>query len=71
MAEDFEQLLRAHTEQDRQSFEELKREVLAGRADVAELKATVIRYKGFVGGIVFTVSALGTALGLAIAWLHR
>lgn len=36
------------------------------------LLKTVLRYKGFIGGVLFTLTALGTAIGTLISYfLHR
>lgn len=31
--------------------------------DVSEIKGTIRQYRGFIGGVIFTVSALGAAIG--------
>lgn len=64
-----EEILAAHTEQDRESFEKLNAELKAMRKDVAEMRNEFSKYKGFIGGVVFVVSAIGAALGLLIAWM--
>jgi len=65
-----ERILELHTAQDAQNFDELKLEIKEMRKEIAELKELVGRYKGFLGGMVFVISAIAGAVALAISWLR-
>ena len=63
-----DELLHEHMDQDRERFNKLeaKLDVLTG--DLRTVREDIANYKGFLGGIVFLATAIGTALGLAIGW---
>lgn len=63
-----ERLLEEHTEQDRESFTELSRELKALRLEVQGMREEFSRYKGFVGGIAFVIGGMITVAGLVIAY---
>lgn len=40
--------------------------------ELKSLRETMTKYKGFVGGIMFTVSAIGTAMGALLTyWFQK
>ena len=57
-----EKLLAAHTEQDREQFDKIDAKLDQLQAEVVELKASLRQYKGFLGGVIFVISALWAAL---------
>lgn len=61
MSDDIHELLKQHTEQDAENFKRID-------AKLDEIHGTLSRYKGFIGGVVFTVSALATAIALAVSY---
>lgn len=48
--------------------EDLKEDVKELREDVHELITQLTKYKGFVGGVIFTFSCLVTAIGAFFTW---
>lgn len=48
--------------------DELKKDVGELRDDVHELIKQLTRYKGFIGGVIFTFSCLVTAIGVFFNW---
>ena len=64
-----EQVIRQHTEHDAERFDELREELKAMREDVAIIRDTVARQKGFVAGAIFVVGALFAAASAFIGWL--
>ena len=62
MSEAMEKLLAAHTEQDREQFDKIDTKLDLLQAEVTELKASLRQYKGFLGGVIFVISALWAAL---------
>lgn len=61
MSDGFEKMFYEHLKDDK-AFQE---KILA---ELSEIKGTFKLHAGFVGGIVFLVSAIATVIGLAIAW---
>jgi hypothetical protein len=47
----------------------MKDDLKAMRESLSQVELAVSRYKGFFGGVVFTVSALSTAIGVVCASL--
>ncbi len=64
-----ERLLEQHSENDEKSFEKIEAQIKDLTEEIRGLRTEIARYKGFVGGIVFVISCLFAALGVAIAWL--
>lgn len=65
-----EEVLKEHTVQDRESFDELSKELKALREDIQAMRNEFARYKGFVGGVAFLGGAIATALAIAVAWFR-
>lgn len=40
------------------------------RAEIRELKAEITRYKGFLGGVMWTCAALSACVHLFLQWLR-
>ena len=63
-----DELLREHMLQDRESFGKLEAKLDALSVDLHALREELVRYKGFVGGIVFLVTALVSVFELLSHW---
>lgn len=68
-------LITEHTKQDADNFDALHEEIVVLRAEVTKLadklstlSQTITSYKGFVGGVVFVVSALFTVIAVVARW---
>jgi len=57
-------MLEAHTEQDRAAFAELKADIKELHGKVAELQVTMERSRGFIGGVIFIVSAVWAVVAI-------
>jgi len=42
-----------------------------GEREMEEIRSSITKYKGFVGGIIFTVSSVATAIGLFLGFFHK
>lgn len=51
-------------------FEQIMREELRDiRTDIKELRHEITKYKGFIGGVIWTFAAVSTAAHFLINWL--
>lgn len=64
-------ILKAHTDQDADNFNELKETMEAMRKDLQSVTLALAKQKSFFGGVVFTVSALWAVVVLVVGYLHK
>lgn len=53
------------------SMEDIFSELRLIRQDIRQLRAEVTRYKGFTGGMIWSVGILSACLGMIVAWLRE
>jgi hypothetical protein len=63
------QTLAKHTEMDAEFAKEIRTDVVALRVQADRIEKVLAQQKGFIGGIVFVVGAIFSALGLAVLYL--
>jgi hypothetical protein len=59
-------ILKAHTDQDADNFNELKDTMEAVRKDVQEMKLTMAGQKGFFGGMVFVATGMAALVAFLV-----
>ncbi|OGT57389.1 MAG: hypothetical protein A3E01_07110 [Gammaproteobacteria bacterium RIFCSPHIGHO2_12_FULL_63_22] len=68
-----EKLLEQHIAQDAVTFEALRSDIKEIRENVTAIRATVEKSRGFIGGVIFVVSALWAVVtlfgGKVVSWL--
>lgn len=60
--------LEDHMERDEENLTEIRRDLFELRNDVKAMRDEFMKYKGFIGGVVFVISAIAAAIGIAIAY---
>lgn len=63
-----EQRFEDHMGRDEENFSEIRSDLLEMKGDVKAMRDEFNKYKGFIGGVVFVISAIAAAIGLAIAY---
>lgn len=64
-----EALLEQHAKQDADNFELLRGELAGLRTDVRAATEAITRYRGFIGGVVFVVTALFAVVALVVSYV--
>ena len=52
-------------------YSEIKTEIKEIRSEIKDLRHELTKYKGFVGGVFWTVTALSAAAHFALNWLLK
>lgn len=62
-------LLRKHMEKEEQDRDEVKQAIRDSKQDIADIKVVIGKQKSFLGGVVFTVTSVWTAIIAGLNWM--